>query len=585
MVSMGDVPRSELFDDVYFSASGGPEETAHVFFAGNNLPANWADKSHFTIGETGFGTGLNFLLAWQLFDQTAPKHAFLDFVSVEKFPLTAAQIREGLSPWADRLSPYLGQLLERYPINVPGFHRIVFDNRVALTLIFGDANDALPEIVGTVDAWFLDGFTPSKNPDMWTDTVFAEMARLSHAETTFATFTSAGFVKRGLQAAGFTVEKKRGFGRKRDMLAGHYSPLLSPRMREEDIPSNSSPRERGDRGGRVSILGAGLAGTSLAYVLKQYGITPTLYDPNGIASGASGNPTGLINPRFTAFRNAESDFYTAGFAQTLRTLPFLKDIDYNRCGSLHLVTDEDKQKRLSRCAENWGWDTAHMQYLDATTASETTGIAVDKAALYLPDSAQINPSALCHAYAQGINIKKEWTELPGTIICANGIAALENQSFTALPLHTVRGQITFAKATHDLNTNLCYSGYISAPKNGIHTIGSTFQKWLSDTTCNDEDDHDNLEKLSNNVPALDKPEITGHRASLRTASQDRFPVIGELNGAYISTAHGSHGILSTLIGAHIIADLLRGGILCVGKSTLDALSPTRFEKRKAAKAS
>ncbi len=569
---MGDVPRSEQFDDVYFSADDGPGETQHVFLDGNNLPARWQGAERFTIGETGFGTGLNFLLAWELFDRTAKPDAFLDFISVEKFPLSVEDIRKGLLPWADRLSPYLDKMLAQYPIRVPGFHRMVFDNRVALTLIFDDANDALAEVEGSVDAWFLDGFTPSKNPDMWTDKVFGEMARLSHDGTTFATFTSAGFVKRGLQAAGFAVEKKNGFGRKRDMLAGIYvgSPL-------------TLPREQGERGGSIAILGAGLAGCAAAYILRQYGFNPTLCDPNGIASGASGNPRGIINPRFTAFRTPGSDFYTAAFSHAVRLFPQMEKIGYERCGSLHLVADEEKEKRFSCTLENWGWHADHMRYLSADEASAALGITVSKPGLFLPDSGQVNPSLLCKAYTKDIEVVRATIEADA-VIYANGPALVSDPAFADLRLQTVRGQITFVKETQTssaLKANLCYSGYISPAMEGLHVVGSTFQKWMADTNPVDEDDRSNLEKLAENLPSVTGFKVTGHRAALRVSANDRFPVIGRVSKSeFITTAHGSHGIAGTLAGAHLLADFLRGGPFSLGKSTINALSPERFKTRK-----
>lgn len=564
---MSQPPRSTQFDDVYFSADGGPDETLHVFLNGNNLPNAWQGRPRFTIGETGFGTGLNFLLAWEMFDRTAAPGAFLDFVSVEKFPLSAEDIRKGLSPWEDRLEPYLSKMIAQYPIRAPGFHRIVFDNRVALTIIFDDANDALAEIEGQVDAWFLDGFTPAKNPDMWTDKVFCEMARLSHGGTTFATFTAAGFVKRGLQTAGFSVEKQRGFGRKRDMMAGHF---------------NGAPALKKDVAQDVFILGAGLAGASCAYVLKQYGFNPILIDPNGIASGASGNPCGIINPRFTAFRSAESDFYMAAYAQAVRTLPHMNDVDYLRCGSLHLLTDDDKRTRLTRTKDNWRWDEGHMQLLDHAQASKAAGITLDKDALYLPDSARLNPFKLCHAYAKDIPVLKDMPDSGGVVIHAYGASI--HDTFPQIPLHTVRGQISVMAASDDsarIKTNICYGGYISAPYDGWHVVGSTFQKWLSHTEVTEEDHAQIMENLQANVPALGIGGITGGRAALRTASKDRFPVIGMApeGDSLVSTAHGSHGIVSTLAGAHLLADILRDGIRSLGKSTIAALSPTRFEKR------
>lgn len=568
---MDDVPRSELYDDVYFSREGGPAETRHVFLDGNDLPRRWQGAPSHTIGETGFGTGLNFLLAWKLFDDTAPRGAFLDFVSVEKHPLTVGQIRAGLSPWANDLSPYLEKMLAQYPMRIPGFHRMVFDDRVALTLIFDDANDAFPQIDGMVDTWFLDGFTPSKNPDMWTQNLFNQMARLSHGDTTFATFTAAGFVKRGLMEAGFKPEKKKGFGAKRDMLAGAFS---GDRKATINPPKN------------IAILGAGVAGTSCASVLKQYGFDVTLYDANGIASGASGNPRGLINPRLSALRDDQSDFYASAFAQAHRTYSSLSDIDFVANGALHLVMDHDKRKRFEQTVQNWGWVSDHMQYLDAKTASGVAGMEINHEALYLPDSAGLSPHKLCHALAGDAKLTQQNVSDINAldhdaVILANGIGAMQ---FSNLPLHTVRGQITRIKSTPQsraLKTNLHYGGYLAAARDGTHTLGATFQKWLDHTDIVPDDNAYNLDIMQAAVPSLAGAyEITGARAALRCAAKDRFPVIGFVqDGLYISTAHGSHGLVSSIAGAHLLADLLRGGIKSQSRATAALLSPSRFNKQ------
>lgn len=215
--------RSAEFDDVYFSAENGLAETRHVFLAGNDLPRAWAGKTDFVIGETGFGTGLNFLAALQLFRQTRQAGQCLHFVSFEKFPLMRAQIAEALAVWRDELSAEMEMLLAHYPETLlPGFQRIITMPDVTLTLIFDDVNAAIGDVEMAVDAWFLDGFKPSSNPEMWSETVFENMARCSHTGTTLATFTAAGFVRRGLGAAGFAITKAPGFGRKRDMTLGRF---------------------------------------------------------------------------------------------------------------------------------------------------------------------------------------------------------------------------------------------------------------------------------------------------------------------------------------------------------------------------
>jgi tRNA 5-methylaminomethyl-2-thiouridine biosynthesis bifunctional protein len=211
-------PRSKQFDDVYFSAENGHAETLYVFLDGNNLPGAWAGRD-FTIGETGFGTGLNFLCAWRLWNETNPAHR-LHFISVEKFPLSRDEIAAALEPWREKFPEELAALLVRCPDDCSGTKIISMAENCTLTLAFGDANDELPKWNEPVDCWFLDGFKPKKNPDMWTEIVFQNMARLSKPGATFATFTAAGFVKRGLMAAGFAVKRIKGYGFKWHMITG-----------------------------------------------------------------------------------------------------------------------------------------------------------------------------------------------------------------------------------------------------------------------------------------------------------------------------------------------------------------------------
>lgn len=221
-----DQPYSQSFNDVYFSTDDGLAETHYVFIAQNQLPQRFEhSKSNvFTIAETGFGTGLNFLCAWKLWQSCAPRSAKLHFVSCEKYPLTKPDLTAALE-YFPALSHFSAQLITHYQVS-KSQHTISFDDgRIKLTLLIGDASEQLSLLNSdlAVDAWFLDGFAPSKNPDMWSEKLFNQMARLSNTNATFATFTSSGLVKRGLQAVGFTVNKVVGFGKKREMLAGHFN--------------------------------------------------------------------------------------------------------------------------------------------------------------------------------------------------------------------------------------------------------------------------------------------------------------------------------------------------------------------------
>lgn len=596
--------RSAAFDDIYFSPEDGLAETRHVFLDNNNLPAAWVGRPRFTVAETGFGTGLNFLAAWTLFEETAGSGQRLDFISFEKYPLAREEGLAALVRWRDVFGGRLERLRAVYPLRVPGFHRLHLTDRVGLTLIFDDVNDALPqlEVPGGVDAWFLDGFAPAKNPDMWTDTLFTGMARLSRPGTSFATFTAAGAVKRGLEAAGFAVEKRRGYGRKRDMLAGCFQGEV---QRAAVLPLN----------GPVAIIGAGLAGAAVAYALRRAGAEPVIFDAGGqIASGASGNPSGLFNPRLSAQRTADSDFYTAGWASAVRTLAEIQartDIGLEACGSLHLATDEDKGKKLHGAAARWGWHADHMTFCDAGDAATRCGLPVTAEGLLLPDAGVVSPARLCAAYADGVEIHLNtpirnpergdsgW-RINGrpfaAVIFACGVAVTEFAGLEWLPVHTVRGQMTMIETNSSLRglrTNLCFGGYLSPPQEGLHALGATFQRGDADGAVRQGDHQDNIARLAAILPGLETPRIVGGRASFRTSSHDRLPLIGMLPdraawesgeektipGLYVSTGHGSHGIVSSLAAAELLADIITGAPRSLSRASSTCVDPARFLRR------
>lgn len=563
-------PFSAQFGDIYFSAEDGLAETRHVFLDGNGLPGRWADRKRFTIAETGFGTGLNFLAAWMLFEKTAPADAVLDYVAVELYPMTAEEIGAALEQWRGQFGGRLEALQAQWPLRIPGFHRLHFP-RVRLTLIFDDVQKALPEIIAPrgVDAWFLDGFAPAKNPDMWAEELYQQMARLSNQGTTVATFTAAGLVRRGLAEAGFAVEKKQGYGRKRDMVVARFGGEARP---EFSISAS------------VGIEGGGLAGTSCAYALKRRGIAACIYEKNsGLASGTSGNQVGLCNPRFYARRTQQSDFYAAAYAMAYAEFRSLNMLD--ACGSLHLVNSLEKEKRFASMLQHWGWDKTHMHCLKAQQSLDISGVKIDADILYLPQSMQVSPAALCTRYASDIPVSFNTSAFGDhdAVVLANGPGVLARLD---LPLHTVRGQVTMVEATarsRDLKTNLCFGGYISACRGGQHVVGSSFQKWLDHTDVLPQDDADNMKRLAEHVPALaGEWQILSSRAGLRVASKDHFPVAGPVPGRdrhYASTAHGSHGIISSLACAELLADRLDGSPYCLPAATVEALSPDRFSKQ------
>ena len=340
---------------------------------------------------------------------------------------------------------------------------------------------------------------------------------------------------------------------------------------------------------KIAIVGGGMAGSALAYVLKNAGLDPVVYEAGPtLASGASGNETGLYNPRFSAQRTAESDYFSAAFARALHTFKNLDDIDWDPCGALHLMNDEKKRKRFGQAAVNWAWDRDHMRVVGMDEASEIAGVDVHHEALYLPQSGSVSPKKLCEAYMRDIDfhVNKEirsMDELGADIaVLANGPAVKD--FYPDLPMNAVRGQITkvrMSEYSRDLRCAVCYGGYFSRAKDGEHIVGSTFQRWLDHSEVLDADDEDNLKKLAEGIPGMEMGlQIVGRRASLRATARDFFPIVGRAPGAgnvYISAAHGSHGILSTLMAAYLLTDMILDRPLCLGNHTVEALSPDRFQ--------
>jgi len=308
----GDTPRSLEFDDNYFMAGRGIEESQAVFVEANHLPERFGalrSGELFVVGETGFGTGLNVLLAAECFSRCAPTGARLQIISAEKFPLTLADLRQALSHWPS-LAAWARRLINDYPPPVPGYHRIRLGDTIDLILMYGDAAELWRQSGATVDAWFLDGFAPARNGEMWSPGLFQSLAQRSRPGATLATFTAAGEVRRGLSAAGFDAEKITGFGTKRHRLTGR-------------LPGTWVARSL--RTGRAIIAGAGLAGATTARALAELGWQVTVVDKTGPASGASGNLAGVVYATPSAHLTPQNRFYQSSL---IRALSWLRRLDF-----------------------------------------------------------------------------------------------------------------------------------------------------------------------------------------------------------------------------------------------------------------
>jgi len=579
---MKDAPKSAQFNDYYFSPRDGWAETQHVFIEGNNLPHAWKDKESFTIFETGFGTGLNFFAAWDLFDKTATENQTLDFVSVEKYPLKPNKIKEYLKPWKDIIGDKVDILCAQYPIHVRGAHRLKINAQITLTLIFDDIDYALPQFGGVVDCWFLDGFAPAKNPEMWTFTLFENMARLSSNQARFASFTAAKVVRSGLEAVGFKVQKQKGYAYKSDMISGYFEGW------------GASQKKKFQRGASVAIIGGGLSGTACAYTLSQYGFTPTIYEAQDhLGAGASGNSCGFYNPRFTALWDGVSSFFAPAYAQFIKMAQQAGDEIENRpSGALHIINAIEKQKRFEKMLENWSWGDGHAQILKSEDVARQAGIEINHDALFLKDAGSVNTKKLCAYYARDIDVKINTTisdlsklEEDIIIIC-NAYSADSFGLIDSEDIQKVRGQISVINTNNlikNLKSNIHYGGYISSNHDETHHIGATFQPWEKSLDIKEEDHDRNIKKLIETFPELDNSsiDIKDGWAGYRTASKDRFPIVGHIeDNIFTSLAFGSHGLVGSLQAAHILADILRGQENCLQIETKKSLRYQRFIERK-----
>jgi len=425
-------PQATDYGDVYFSIHDGRAETVHVFLDSNRLSErfrDWREARPFVIGETGFGTGLNILCAAQRFLATAPAEARLHVVSVEKHPMRAADLERALSAWPD-LASLAKPLVAQWPAAVLGVHRLWLDERITLDLHFGDAVERLSRLEGGVDAWFLDGFSPSKNPQMWSPELFAAMAGVSRPTATFATFTAAGFVRRGLRAAGFVWRKVPGHGMKREMICGEldeptaaaraelmgldaspasgHAPMkehavrgaLHPLRREQPWTQAPQPAPIA-RETHVAVLGAGIAGTSCAEALARRGVKVTLIDAEAPGARASGNRQGALYVKLAAETNPASRFQLAALQYSRRWLASLdpEQTLWSASGVLQLATSERERKRQQRFLDNHPLPEALLRPVSASEASRIAGSEIAFDGLFYPVAGWVRPSALCQHLA------------------------------------------------------------------------------------------------------------------------------------------------------------------------------------------
>lgn len=636
-------PHSRVFDDVYFSDQSGLDETRYVFLQQNRLQERFAALpvgGRLVIGETGFGTGLNFLCAWQLFEQHAVAGARLHFVSVEKYPLSHADLQRALALWPE-LAPFAEQLLAHYVAIHQGFQRLVLDNgRVTLTLLIGDALEQLPQLDAQIDAWFLDGFAPAKNPEMWSAELFAELARLAAPGSTISTFTSTGWVRRLINAAGFKMKRTPGIGHKWEILRGEFLgwPADTP------APASAKPwfarptMPTGER--RALVIGGGLAGCASAASLAARGWQVSLLERHGgLAQEASGNPQGVLYLKLSAHGTALSQMIVSGFGYTRRLLEHLqRGVEWDGCGVLQLAFNAKEAERQAQLAQAFAPQLLHL--LDKAQAQARAGVGLEQGGLFFPEGGWVHPPALCQwqarqtgievlAHHEVLDLRKvdgHWQAWDGDRLLASApvvvvAGAAEVKRFAAsaeLPLKRIRGQITRlpqTAASQALATVVCAEGYVAPARLGEHTLGASFDFNNDDLTPTAAEHAGNLELLQEISPDLAQrlhaadlaAETLEGRAAFRCTSPDYLPIVGPLadslafaqaydalrkdarhtpqaacpwlDGLYINSGHGSRGLITAPLSGELLAAWLDNEPLPLPRSVAEACHPNRFAVR------
>ena len=592
-----DVPISKQFGDVYFSKDNGLLETRHVFLNGNDLTERLAqldDYAYFCVGETGFGTGLNILALWQLWQQVRPdNHSHLHAISVEKFPLSKPDLIRALNAW-EELRPLAEQLLAQYPLPISGCHRLNFpEERFSLDLWLGDAEDVFPVIPKTrqVNAWFLDGFAPSCNPELWQQNVLDQIIRLSDVGTTFASFSVAGILKRGLKQHGIQISRPRGFMHKREMLKGIWAAEEQTSQQSQSKPTQKT----------IAILGAGIAGLSTAWAFAQRGHKVHLLDGNGALSGGSGNPLALLNPKLCPIQQSHEHLMLVSWQYALRHYAQFKAFRPLQVSQFDLKANGELAKLPAQYPEG---------LLTAQTHSELnsvlSGITLTQAGAVSPhqlrDEILAHPQielhqqhiAQLHGTAPVQLLTQDQTvllEADHVIVCC----ALDNaQFFENYPvLKPIRGQVSWVNnAAQPLAIDQAYSygGYCMQLNAQQLILGASFHPQRDDVEVLEADHQHNLELLQQLSPeyAATLPEIKNWqgRASVRAQSQDYFPLLGKPNAereVYSFAGLGSKGFLYAPLCAEILAAEILGEACPVPMTLRQKLQVQRFHKKQKVK--
>ncbi|WP_374450133.1 bifunctional tRNA (5-methylaminomethyl-2-thiouridine)(34)-methyltransferase MnmD/FAD-dependent 5-carboxymethylaminomethyl-2-thiouridine(34) oxidoreductase MnmC [Stella sp.] len=636
-------PRSDVYDDVYHSAAGALGQARHVFLAGNGLPERWRGRERFAVLETGFGLGGNFLATWAAWRADAQRCERLHFVSCEKHPFTAADIAavhatlfadaDGVDEATDAavLAPLAARLRAQWPQLVPGFQRLHFDEgRVTLTLLLGDAVRLLPQLDpgDGIDAFFLDGFSPAKNPDLWSPALLGQLARLAAPGATLATWSVAAGVREALAASGWQLDKAPGFAGKRDMLRGRRPGAANPAGRNGRIGA-------GDR--RAIVVGAGLAGTSAAERLAARGWRVDLIEQaEAPGQGASGNRAGVLRPLPSLDDNRLARLTRAAFLYTRQHCADLAEaglpLRWGPVGVLHLARDDVHEATQRRVVDTLRPPAGYLRHVDRDEAGRLAGWPAPAGGWWFPGGAWVQPPSLCRANLarHGERIRTRFgvrataveridggwrvcgedgrplAEAP-VLILANATDACRLGVLPWLPLRAARGQVTHlpaAEADSPPRVVVCRLGYVTPAVDGVRSAGATFLADDTGTVLRPAEHAENLAKLDFILPGYTAaltpspdPATLDGRVGCRPVSPDRLPMVGPLaDTSAIDPAHpprvladlpalpglclidgfGARGLVWSALAGELLASHIAGDPLPLETELAAAVDPRRF---------
>lgn len=637
-------PYNSMFEDIYFCPSRGIAESEYVFITHNNLNErfkNLTNNSTFIIAETGFGSGLNFLITLNLWKKVAPINAKLFYISFEKYPIHPKTLKKILANFPE-LKEETDELISQYYLILPSSHRMHFQANVFLDLIIGDINSTIKKQNFKADCWFLDGFAPSRNSEMWNEELIKQIALFTKLKGSFATFSASSKVRKRLIASGFNVEKTKGFNKKREMLCGFLEQALEPLIKK---PAPWFERfSRTNSNSKVIITGGGLSGACSAYSLARRGYKVTLYEKgNSLAAGASGNPQGILYGRFFGDQQSELEFDFACYKYSHNLISKILNSfsEKGECGLIQVAATPKQIKQYEQFLAS-SLPPEFCKQLSKIEIEKLLGLNIKaESGLFFPYGLWINPKVFIEKLCKHPNITivcnqeindfeispdgSSWNlyNKEHNIIdsCDNLVIAtsyLSDKFHPLLPLslRKIRGQVSLSQNSQ-LNPKaiICGHGYITPPLSGTTTIGATFKLDDLDTDIRIEEHQENIDNLKSilddeAVNSVNINELRG-RAGIRAFAHDHLPLIGPiadfekfknsysaltkdanswlnstcpyLPGIFVNIAQGAKGILRAPLSGEIIADYIDNTPFCINEDLRFKLHPNRLWVRKLVK--